>query len=570
MKDPFFSRVRVLYGLVFLLALFLIAKLVLVQVIGGEAFSEKAKRQYISSISAPFDRGSIFFQTKDEIPHFAAILKTGFIVAIIPSTLGDTREVFEKIRLFLPDLDEQSFFLKAGKKDDPYEEIARKIPEELARNIEGLQIPGVNIYREKWRFYPGGSLAAHVLGFVGFKDDDLGGRYGVERYYDDILRRNEKELYVNFFAEVFANIEYSLFYNGKREGDIVLSIDPEVERVLERTLRETVARWNADSGGAIVINPQTGSIYGLAVEPTFDPNYFSEEEDFNVFSNPLVESVFEMGSIMKPITMAAGLDAGVINSQTTYNDKGAVSFDGFEIKNYDGEARGIVSMQEVLNQSLNTGAVFVMQKLGKENFAKYFLNFGFGEETGVDLPNEVSGLVQNLKSTHDIEYATASFGQGIAVTPIAMVRALSTLANGGFLITPHVVGRVEYKFNSSLTDLEDTKKQILKDGVAEEITRMLVRVVDDALLGGTVKLEDWSVAAKTGTAQIALPGGGGYYEDKFLHSFFGYFPAYDPKFLTFFYIVNPRGVRYASQTLTNPFMDMTKFLLNYYEIPPDR
>jgi len=568
-KDLFSLRIRVIYSAIFLLAAILIGRLAFVQTVQGGMFRERAGRQYISSVPDSFDRGAIFFQDKNGKSYFAATIKTGFIVAINPTMLIDAEETFSKLSELLPELDEKNFFLQAGKKDDPYEEIARRIPDEIAQGIESLNLPGVFLYKEKWRFYPSGSLGSHVLGFVGWNGDDLSGRYGIERYYDDVLRRNAREVYVNFFAETFANLEQSFFYGSQREGDIFLTIEPEIERILQSVLHRVVTEWNADSGGAIIINPKTGAIYALTAEPTFDPNNFSAENDLSVFSNPIVESVFEMGSIVKPLTVATGLDTNVIKPGSVYNDAGTIFLDGSRISNYDGKARGIVSMQEVLNQSLNTGAVFIMQRIGKETFAKYFFDLGLGEETGIDLPGEVPGLVGNLKSAREIEYATASFGQGIATTPIAMVRALSALANGGVLVTPHLVKRIDYGLGSSKVKFVENTKRVFKEETSEEITRMLVRVVDEALLGGAIKLDRFSIAAKTGTAQIAISGGG-YYEDKFLHSFFGYFPAYDPQFLVFFYIVNPKGVRYSSQTLADPFMEITKFLLNYYTIPPDR
>ena len=195
--------------------------------------------------------------------------------------------------------------------------------------------------------------------------------------------------------------------------------------------------------------------------------------------------------------------------------------------------------------------------------------YGLGEETGIDLPNETHGLIQNLDSPRDVEHATAAFGQGIAVTPIEMTRALAVLANGGVLVDPYVTREVDYTFGPSWKYFPNEPKRVLKPETSEEITRMLVTVVDDALLGGEVKLDHYTIAAKTGTAQIPKPGGG-YYEDRYLHTFFGYFPAYDPKFLVFLYVKHPQGVQYASHTLTHPFIDTAKFLLNYYGVPPDR
>ena len=292
--------------------------------------------------------------------------------------------------------------------------------------------------------------------------------------------------------------------------------------------------------------------------------------DIEAFQNPLVENVYEMGSIIKPLTMAAGLDAGVISPQSTYYDAGFLKLSDYTIKNYDGRGRGTVPMQEILSQSLNTGVAHIASLLGKERFRKYFYGLKLGSETGIDLPNEAHGLVSNLESPRELEYATASFGQGIALTPIATVRALATLANGGVLITPHLVKKIEYADGKSRDITYPEGERIFKTKTSEDATRMLVEVVDTALKGGKAKNPYYTVAAKTGTAQIADSTGGGYYEDRYLHSFFGYFPAYDPKFLIFLYTVEPKGVKYASETLTDPFIDLVQFLINYYELPPDR
>jgi len=273
----------------------------------------------------------------------------------------------------------------------------------------------------------------------------------------------------------------------------------------------------------------------MAVSPSFNLNEFSKENDISIFRNPIVEDVYEMGSIIKPLTISAGLDSEAITAETTYNDRGFIKIDGYEVSNYDGKARGVVDMQEVLSQSLNTGVVFVVGEMGNDVFREYMRNFGLIEKTDIDLPNEASPLIKNLDSPRNIEYATASFGQGIALSPIMTVRALSALANDGILTNPHLVKKINYEIGPAKTIEIKEGRRVLKSETADEITRMLVRVVDEALAGGTVKLDNYSVAAKTGTAQMANPKEKGYYDDRFLHSFFGYFPAYNPEFMVFPY-----------------------------------
>jgi cell division protein FtsI/penicillin-binding protein 2 len=226
-------------------------------------------------------------------------------------------------------------------------------------------------------------------------------------------------------------------------------------------------------------------------------------------------------------------------------------------------------MQDVINESLNTGMVYVQQAMSKSDFKKYITSYNWGEKTGIDLPGEVSGLTSNIQSNRDVEYSNISFGQGIAMTPISMIRSLASLANGGVLMQPYVVQRIDYVGGLHDTIKPAQQARVLTQETTDEITRMLVEAVDSTLLGGDAKMDHYSIAAKTGTAQIPDPTGG-YYSDRNLHSFFGYFPAYDPEFIVFLYTMHPQGVRYSSQTLAQPFMDMADFLINYYQVPPDR
>ncbi|MCX6739008.1 MAG: penicillin-binding protein 2 [Candidatus Parcubacteria bacterium] len=566
------NRIWFLYSVVIFIAVVLIGQLYLLQVVRGGEYRDKAEKKYQSLISQ-FERNTIYFTEKDGNLVSAATTRTGFFVELNPDQISNAEEVYLKLKDIIP-LERDAFLLQATKKRDKSEIIAHRLPEATAEKIQELKIIGVGVFRENWRYYPSETLGAHVLGFMGYEQDGktLSGRYGLERYYDPVLNKSNGGSRRNFFAEAFSSVKTAVDPTEKIKGDIALTIEPTVQSELEKRLDYIKTKYSSGEVGGIIINPKTGEIYAMGVVPRFDPNDVSKEDNVSVFNDPLVENTYEMGSVVKPLVMAAGIDAGKVNAKTTYNDSlGYLTIDKKKISNYDGKGRGQnIPMQEVLNQSLNTGMVFVMKQMGKESFAKYMNAYELGETTRIDLPGEVPGNIENLKRSTLVESATASFGQGISLTPIGVTRALCSLGNGGTLVEPHILKSTLYPAGITKEYPIEEGPHVLKQQTSEDITRMLVTVVDKALLNGTVKMPNYSIAAKTGTAQISQGGGAGYYSDRYLHSFFGYFPAYDPKFLVFLYVVNPRGEEYASHTLTAPFMELTKFLLTYYEVPPDR
>jgi stage V sporulation protein D (sporulation-specific penicillin-binding protein) len=570
MRREAIKRIRLITGIVLFFMCVLIVRLYIIQIQKGDAYRTQGEGQYVHTVRELFNRGSIYFSTKDNEKVSAATTKGGFLLALDPTKVADAHTLYTILNEYIS-LDHEVFLEKAQRKDKTYQEIHKQVDNDTADRIAALNLPGVHLYKNQWRYYPGKSLAARSVGFIGYGEaDELVGKYGLERYYEDTLRRDTEHLSVNFFAELFSNLGEFLFdREDKTEGDIVTTIEPTVARTLDRVLTQVQEKWNSSLTAGIVIDPVTGEIVALNVIPSFDLNDRTGI-DIAAFRNPLVEDVYELGSIIKPLTVAAGLDAGVIRPESTYYDAGFLKLSDYTIRNYDGRGRGTVSMQEVLNQSLNTGVAHIAALLGKDRFRDYFYQLKLGSETGIDLPNEGYGLVKNLESERELEHATASFGQGIALTPIATVRALSALANGGVLVTPHIVKRIEYKSGEFKDIGFPDPERVFQKEASEDITRMLVEVVDTALKGGKAKNPYYTVAAKTGTAQIPDRENGGYYEDRFLHSFFGYFPAYNPRFLIFLYTVEPKGVQYASETLTDPFMELVEFMINYYAIPPDR
>lgn len=560
-------RIRVISVALLAVALVFGAKLYLLQVVKGSDYRQIGDKQYKKPQGGIFNRGSIYFKSKEGELISAATVKSGFIVTINPREIDDAEAAYNVLSEYLT-LDKETF-LKQANKDDPYEEIARRVDASVVKLIEAKKIKGVGIYREQWRFYPGNDTAAHLLGFLAYKDDELGGRYGIERSYEKVLSRNGSGLYSNFFIEIFSNIRKTFAKDESFEGDVVTSIEPTVQAQLEAALRQIQGSYASEETAGIIMDPKTGSIIAMAAYPTFDNNNFQKEESSRVFSNPIVEKVIEMGSIIKPITVASGIDAGVITPKSSYYDKGFVTYNNKNIYNFDREGRGQVDMQIVLNKSLNTGAAFVVDKLGSNRFADYMHKFGLGEKTEIDLPNEAANIVSNLKSPREIEYITASFGQGIALTPISTIRALGALANGGAIVRPHVVEQINYRTGIKKPIEPEKPKQAIKKETADQITSMLVEVVDGALLGGKFKNPHYAVATKTGTAQIPNPEGG-YYDDRYLHSFFGYFPAYNPRFVILLYTSQPKTNLFAADTLAPGFFGLANFLISYYDLPPDR
>lgn len=563
------QRLRVLIGAIIAIGALVIMRLFSLQVIHSTSYKEKAQRQYVTTSDASFDRGNIYFSTKDGTTVAAATIVNGFKLAITPALVVDIEGTYTAINQIIP-IDREAFFAKAAKKNDPYEEIENKISEQDAEAITALELPGVALYREKWRLYPGNELAAKVLGFVSFRKDTLTGSYGLEEYYNDTLARAANNLYVNFFAEIFANVKNSVFKNTRATGDIITSIEPTVQTQLEQTIADIQGRWGSDAVGGVVMDPYTGAIVAMAGMPTFDLNQYGSVKNPSVYLNPAVQSRYEMGSIIKPLVMAGAIDIGAVTPTTTYTDRGSVAVADKTFNNFDKKGRGAnVSMQQVLNESLNTGMIFVEQRMGKEHFREYMVSrYKLGEKTGIDLPGEVNGSVSSLKENNDVNFAAASFGQGIATSPINIVRGFAALANGGTIVTPHVATAV-VESNGYVQELEypHSTTAVLKPETISTMATMLTRVVDDGYKRG---LKHYSVAAKTGTAQIARPDGAGYYTDRNLHSLIGYFPASKPRFVLYLFNVYPKGALFAIQTLGDPFFGMIEFLGTYYDIAPDR
>lgn len=564
-------RARLVLALALISGIALISTLYWLQIIKGEEYAKKAESQYVEKSTSKLSRGSIFLTSKDGTKVQGATLKSGYIVYINPSILSDSSTTFKALSDYI-DLDEEIFLKKSSRINDKYEEVANQVTEDVAISIRNLKIPGLGVAKDVWRIYPGNQLLSHELGLLGesASSSNVVGRYGLERFYENVLRRSKSNSGGYIFAQLFGSNKESEVAIDNKQGDIITTIEPTTQKYLERILEQTKSRWQPETIGGVVIDPNTGEIIAMASLPSFNPNDTSNIRDVRVFSNPLVENAYEMGSIIKPLTMATALDFGAVTTGSTYEDTGTMILSGKKIANHDNKARGKTTMQDLLSYSLNVGAATIALKVGKDDFAKYFFNFGLGSKAGIDLPNEATGIVGNLRTGRDVEIATAAYGQGIAISPIAVTKALSILANGGYAITPHLVREIRYTDGTNRVMPIQKNGPVLKKQTTDDVTKMLVKVVDETLLQGKIKNDHYSIAAKTGTAQMADHTKGGYYPDRYLHSFFGYFPAYNPKYLVFLFQVHPKGTEYAADTLTEPFDQIAKFIINYYNVAPDR
>jgi cell division protein FtsI/penicillin-binding protein 2 len=575
MKSSIVVRARILCAFFILIATLLLVRLYFVQVVHGAEYQQEGTAQYVQTDPDSAGRGNIYFTTKSGDLVAAAVSLSGYSIAINPKLLADPASAYGQLNAVAP-IDKSTFLSDAANTSSSFTTVAQHLSDVQAASIQKLNIPGVIISPDEWREYPGGTLASQVLGFVGYNGTSTTrvGLYGLEKEYNSTLSESSSGLYVNPFAEIFANIKDIVSTDpSANQGSIITSIEPNVQQELENILAEVKSQYNPDFDGGIIMDPHTGEIYAMAMDPTFDPNNYSSVASPSVYQDILVTGRYEMGSIMKPLTVAAGIDSGAITASSTYDDTGCITVSGAKVCNFNFHAYGISPVARLLDLSLNVGASWVATQTGYPTFTRYLNSFGLASSTGIDLPNELTGNLSNLGNGHGpaVNYDTASFGQGITVTPIEMIRALSALANGGVLPEPHLVTAIKYDSGLTRTIPIEQGPQVLKPSSALAVTDMLRVVDDDYELNGAIKMTHYTAATKTGTAQIPDPSTGGYYPDGiYLHSFFGYFPATDPRFIVFLYAWRPVGQQYAADTLAMPFYQLAQYLINYYNIPPDR
>ncbi len=529
------SRLTLLIGAFTLAYSFLVFHLYQLQMEKGEYYLARAASMHGMALSYG-NRGTIYFTDRDGNKVPAVSNKEFPTVFATPKLIEDPKLAAQAISSLM-DLPAADLTKRLSNKADTYELLGKKVNDEVASSIEALHIKGVTVQTVSERFYPFGKLAAHILGYVGPSQTDLGtiGHYGVEEYYDEDLHGK-----VN---------------NGEGET-LTLTIDPNVQIEAERIIKNLVINKKAKAGSVVVQDPKTGKILAMGSYPTFDPNAYSQSS-VKTFLNPVVQEVYEPGSVFKPITMAAGIDAGKITPNTTYQDNGVLELNGKKIRNWDLQSYGLTTMTGVIEHSLNVGAAYAESKTGNETFASYVKRFGFGEKTGIDLLGEAKGNLAEISKPQapQIAFATASFGQGVAVSTLEIVNAFSAIANGGTLMRPYVNAEMEPK----------KIRTVISKSTAEQVAGMMISALDKAQVA---KINGYSLAGKTGTAQVPDLVHGGY-TDQVLNTYVGFGPTTDPRFTIMIKLDQPEGAPLAGATVVPAFRDLAQFILNYYNIAPD-
>lgn len=443
----------------------------------------------------------------------------------------DLKEIAGNIALVLGTDNADEIYTKISNPKRQYEELAKNVPEEVVGEINAWNMKGIYISNDRKRFYPFNTLASQVLGFVS-KDGD--GKYGLESYFEEELSGRNSITGIG--------------------DDINLTIDPTIQSQSEKVLNNLVSKYKAKSGQVIVMNPKDGTILAMASVPTFDPNDYGKS-DMGNYLNRTIQTTYEPGSVFKIVTVSAALDSDSITPETTYVDKGSLTINGRTIKNWDNKAHGTLTMTEVIEQSINTGTIFMEQRMGEQVFLSYIKKFGFDKKLNIDLPGEVKGDISSLeKNTAPVNFATASYGHGVSVTPLRMLTAVNAVANGGVMMKPRIVSGGER---------EELGKPITLE-TAEKVKKIMISAVDKARIA---RIKNYSVAGKTGTALV--PKNGRYTEDV-INTYIGFAPASDPKFSILLRMDEPEGAPLAGQTIVPAFKELAEFMLVYYNVVPDR
>jgi len=550
------------------------------QVLASEKLVSLARTQYQSREELVPIRGEI--RASDDFP-LAVNKKLFLLYASLPDIKESKDKIADKLSaLFFEDSDsvedeekkevlvkkEEQRLLERLKSDNiKWTILKHELSKDQKQKIEDWNIQGLGFQEEQVRFYPEASMAAHLLGFVGKNEAGQNtGYFGLEGFYNIELKGRTGLLTQEKDAFNKPILIGSFLNQQKKDGqNLTLYLDRSVQFLVEKELKKAIEKYGAKSGSVTIIDPKTGGIIALACWPSFDPQkYFDYGK--NLFKNPVISDSYEPGSTFKVLVMAAGLDSGAVKVDTKCNicDK-PLKIDKYEIKTWNDEYHPDSNMTDVIKHSDNIGMVFTARKMGLGKFYNYLKRFGIGEKTEIDVQGEISGSLKPEKEWNKVDLATASFGQGIAVTAIQVLKAAAAIANQGKLMEPHVVKEV-FNEHEKFVVKPKVVDQVVDPITARQVTEMMVQAVEEGDVKW-LKLPGYRIAGKTGTAQI--PVAGHYDKEKTIASFVGFAPADEARFAMLVKLREPESSPWGSETAAPLFFNIAKKLLVYYGIQPE-
>lgn len=550
-----------IFSVIILLYAGIIARLYYWQIVNGGTLKGTAALQYEQHTKIPAKRGEIF--SSDGSP--LVVNQPAYLVYAEPPRIENTRFFASQVSGIL------------GKKSEDIERVVtapgrqwvpihQQVDIATKQKLEALKLSGLGFDTGSMRYYPEGSMAAQLLGFVGFDEDaNQKGYFGVEGYYDREL--TGKEGSVSSEKDAFGNpilIGDQTRVNAQNGRDLVLWLDRSIQFIVQKRLAEGMKKYGVLQGSVIVMDPKTGGILGVASYPSYDQSQYGQYDD-SLYKNPVVATSYEPGSTFKPLIVSGAINEHLINGKTTVSESGPVTIGEYTIRTWNDSYHGPITTTQVLQYSSNVGMVNISRILGKEHTIKYIENYGFGQRTNVDLQEESSPELRSVSSWVDIDYATASFGQGIAVTPLQLVRAIAVIANGGVLMEPKVVKEIVDKQGKKVEIKTNKVRQVITQDAARQTKDMMV----DAVKYGEAKWarpKGYKVAGKTGTAQI--PVSGHYDSTKTIASFVGFAPADNPRFVMLVVLDQPQSSEWGSETAAPLFFVISRDLFAYMGIAP--
>lgn len=572
------NRVRVVFSLITLVFLAIWGRLFYWQIVKSDQLTALAEDQYLSSFSVPARRGEIL--ANDGYPLVTN--QPAFLAYIQKNQLEQSaKQVAQKIAPLVVQIPEGSESAKLLEKklkqttetlisriQNPktvWVPVARKLDQEQKQALEKLNISGLGFEETEKRLYPEASMSAHLLGFVGKDEQNQDqGYFGLEGFYNLDLSGRPGLKYEEKDA-LGKPIIWGDFYavEPKAGSSLRLHLDRGIQFMVEQELKTAVERHQAESGSVVILNPKTGAVLSMASYPAYDPQDYGKYPD--LYKNPVVAATYEPGSTFKPLVMAAALEAGAVARNDKCSDcDGPRQIGKYTITTWNQEYHPQASMDEVLLYSDNIGMIWVAERLGLEKTFEYVNKFGFGEETGIDLQEEARAILKPKSKWGQVGLATTSFGQGLAVTRIQMVRAIAALANQGKLMEPQVVSQV-VDGQQAIEIKPKVVRQVVSPETAKIITDMMVNTVDKSALS-KLNTKGYKIAGKTGTSQIPISGH--YDENKTIASFVGFGPADEPAFVMLVTLKEPKSSPWGAVTAAPLFFKISNKLLFYLGIPP--